>query len=76
MGHLTSEDDVSLTSKPDESDDEVQVVGVTKLFNNFAVLVCQQHSIDTSRFYEKLRETLVYREIQGIIVDITRRERH
>lgn len=46
------EDVKSPTFGQDEIDDEVLVDEATKLFDNFAVLVCHQHSIDATRFLE------------------------
>lgn len=58
------EDDVLPTFGPDETGDEVQVYEATKIFDNLAALVCHQHSIDITRFFEKFREIWGYHDIE------------
>ncbi|KAI0994209.1 hypothetical protein K3495_g13973, partial [Podosphaera aphanis] len=72
---LGFEDNISATFEPHETNAVVQVDEAIKLFDDFADLVRHQRSIGATRFFERLRETRAYREIEGVMADLTRRER-
>ncbi|CAJ2665168.1 unnamed protein product [Trifolium pratense] len=72
---LGFEDNISATFKPQKTNAVVQVDEAIKLFDDFADLVRHQRSIGATIFFERLRETRAHREIEGVMADLTWRER-
>lgn len=68
------EDNVSATFELDEINAVVQVDVAIKLPDDFADLVRHQRSISATSYFDGLRETRAYREIEGVLVDLTQRE--